>query len=155
MSSTVGGARSGYASTGIRMNEITPATTRNTTSISTRKRCLRASCTSLWIMGFCRSAPNQPLDPEPFPQGLKPTLYFVCPAGDMFYISDRAHTLHSRSDFWGLVLHFCRRSRRGGGNVGIPAFGISIFPSPNHLPLDLHPKVAPPAVCACRGEQWV
>src|SRR5471030_2214795 len=82
-------------------------------------------------------------------------IFWVCPAGDMFYISDRAHTLLSRSDFWGLVLHFCRRSRRGGGNVGIPAFGISIFPSPNHLPLDLHPKVAPPAVCACRGEQWV
>src|SRR5450432_253323 len=98
---------------------------------------------------LCISYPSADMPRQSIHQNIE-ILNTQCPAGDMFYISDRAHTLHSRSDFWGLVLHFCRRSRRGGGNVGIPAFGISIFPSPNHLPLDLHPKVAPPAVCACR-----
>jgi hypothetical protein len=38
MISTCGGERSGYASTGIRWNEMTPPTVMNTVNINTKKR---------------------------------------------------------------------------------------------------------------------
>ena len=44
-SSTIGGERSGYASTGMRWKENAPATMMNTVNISTTKRCWRANWT--------------------------------------------------------------------------------------------------------------
>jgi hypothetical protein len=91
---------------------------------------------------------------DPVPQRLKPLAPTAVQPGTCFTFQT-GHMLYTLGPVFGVFPPFVRRSRRGGGNVGIPGFGISIFPSPNHLTLDLHPTVAPPAVCACRGEQWV
>ena len=52
----------------------------------------------------------------------------LCPAGDMFCILDRAHTLHFRSGFWDLVLPFLAVAAEavGRGNPRSWHFHISI-----------------------------
>src|SRR5271168_4542899 len=50
ISSTIGGERSGYASTGMRWKETVPATTISAVNISTTKRCCKANWTMRWIM---------------------------------------------------------------------------------------------------------
>jgi hypothetical protein len=53
--------------------------------------------------------------------------YLSCPAGDMFYISDRAHTLHFGSGFWGLVLPFLVVAAEAVGMWESPVLGFPYF----------------------------
>src|SRR5262245_19213958 len=73
----------------------------------------------------------------------------------MFYISDRAHTLHSSPVFGRLFLrHFFVVAAEAVG-MWESWFSISTFPSPSPGPPDPPSGAAPPEVYACRSGQSV